>query len=186
MNKVLFSVSAVVIFFSLSLGTWADLNDRADMASSSSPKLVAQSLPEAYNDTFNQNQAALLKALPCSVVYYPGSDANFSLEEVQATAQGPYCAYKLTYFATQGGQLTIEGCNGGIGDIPLKSGFNAYTIPTPFGSGQAYLKSGSAKDKAEFYSQWLEVEPNIYCRFSAKNVPDRYIKGLAAGLKKLD
>ena len=183
MNKKFFPLCVTAILMSLSFGSYADVPKVSSVGLG--PFYFAQSIPEVYNNTFNQNQATLLKALPLSVVYYPVGESHLSLGEVQATAEGPYCTYKLTYFTSEGGRFTIEGCNGGIGDIPLKNGFNAYTITTPFGQGQAYLKAGCAKNKAQFYSQWLEVEPHVYCRFSAENVPDKYIKGLAAGLKKL-
>ena len=184
MNKATSYLCTAAIFLGLSLVSYADMPSLVSHNNISSVYL-AQNFPKAYNDTFNQNQATLLKALPLSAVYYSESKGYFSLEKVQATAEGPYCTYKLTYFTSDGGKLTIEGCNGGIGDVPLKGGFNAYTITTPFGQGQAYLKAGCAKNKAQFYSQWLEVEPHVYCRFSAENVPDKYIKGLAANLKKL-
>ncbi len=185
MNKIAISLSTAAVLFSLSWGAYAD-SPKFDKAENNGRVLLAQQLLEAYNDTFNCNQAGILKALPFPVVYYPVDDFYFVLEEVRVTSQGPYCTYKLTYYSNDGGQLTVEGCNGGIGDIPLKSGFNAYTVSTPFGRGQAYLKSGSAKNKAVFYSQWIEYKPNVYCRYEAKNVPDRYIKSLSTALTKLD
>ena len=185
MNKVFLSISvAVAAFLSLNWGANADVFQKS-VPVCSDTVLVAQNLPPAYNDTFNQNQAALLKALPFSVFYFPVSDGSLSLGEVAITAEGPYCTYKLTYFTTNGGRITIEGCNGGIGDIPQKSGFNAYTVKTSHGKGTAYLKASSVKNKAVFYSQWLECKPQTYCRFSAEDVPDKYIKGIAVGLTEL-
>lgn len=184
MNKLLLSISAAVVFLSLSWGAYADISP-ADMSAYPNTTFIAQNLPPAYNDTFNQNQAALLKALPFSVFYFPLGDSFLSLGEVAVTAEGPYCTYKLTYFTIDGGQFTVEGCNGGIGDIPQKSGFNVYTVKTPNGKGTAYLKASSVKNKAVFYSQWLECKPQTYCRISAENVPDKYIKGIAAYLTEL-
>ncbi|MGM9991708.1 MAG: hypothetical protein ACI376_02520 [Candidatus Bruticola sp.] len=152
----------------------------------STSSLISQADSDAYNSTFSKKQAALLKMLPCAIFYYP-QDNQLVLSSVQINSYGQAYTYKLTYTLLPGdGELIVEGANGGIGDIQLKSGYDSYTVKNAlYGSGTAYLKRSSSKNKADFYSDWIEWEPCSYCRFTGVNLPYKYVKGAAASLKQL-